>query len=419
MNKTLLFWIVALTGGLATAQSASPQPSRAWELLKRVGQRYANATSYHIEATEEETSSNELQRHWEKTIFNVTEAANGKYRYEVRSGTGHVLRISDGKELWNYHYDDHLYTVAPDTGQSTAHGTTSAAEVPLINASYIRRGLANLATTYKAAALLADAEVELNGKHVPCYVVRVTHSDATHATADLTFETTIFIRKTDETVLKSITREHGFFGPAHVAMDVELTDTYSVVELERPLPDPLFTFVAPNDARKVDRFPDNYTLAQSLLGKQLPRLDLKLPDGKSLSTESLANKPLLLDVWATWCAPCVEELKTLNDIYQRGKEKLTIITIDQDEDVNSAPALLKTKGYSWVNIHDGGNISNALSGMNGIPRTILANAQGNIVYDKTGFDEQDLREAISGLGAEYAALASKPAAPCQTQTSSK
>jgi len=83
MSRRLLFWIVALTGALATAQSASPQPSRAWELLKRVGQHYANATSYHLEATEEETSSNELQRHWEKTIFNVTEAPNGKYRYEV------------------------------------------------------------------------------------------------------------------------------------------------------------------------------------------------------------------------------------------------------------------------------------------------------------------------------------------------
>lgn len=173
MNRTVLFWLVALNGAFATAQSTSPQSSSGWELLKRVGQHYANATSYHIEVTQEETSSNELQRHWEKTISDVSEAPNGKYRYEVRSGTGHVLRVSDGKQLWNYHYDEHIYSLAPDTGQGTGHGTTSAADAPLINAAFIRRELANLATTYKTAVLLPEIEVELNGKHIPCYVLRV------------------------------------------------------------------------------------------------------------------------------------------------------------------------------------------------------------------------------------------------------
>jgi hypothetical protein len=70
--------------------------------------------------------------------------------------------------------------------------------------------------------------------------------------------------------------------------------------------------------------------------------------------------------------------------------------------------LIGKKHYAWPNIHDEGEISSALGGINGIPRTILVNARGSVVYDKTGYHDLDLKKAISALGSEYAALFPEP-----------
>ena len=87
--------------------------------------------------------------------------------------------------------------------------------------------------------------------------------------------------------------------------------------------------------------------------------------------------------------------------------------MDQDEEPNTAAELLSKKGYNWPNFHDDDGATEKLVGLSGIPRTILIDAQGKIVYDASGMDEDQLRTEIAKLGSEYAALAPKPKeAPC-------
>ena len=95
--------------GLALPQMAphAPKPD-ALALLNEVSQRYADVKSYHIEAIEEETSGNELQRSWQKTMLTAVVAPGGRYRYEGRSGYGAAVVVSDGATQWPYHLYDHL-----------------------------------------------------------------------------------------------------------------------------------------------------------------------------------------------------------------------------------------------------------------------------------------------------------------------
>ena len=87
---------------------AAPQDGLA--LLGEVGQHYARAKSYHIEAVEERTSTTELSRNWQKTLLKASAAPGGRYRYEGHSSMGTAAYVSDGTTQWIYHASEHVYT---------------------------------------------------------------------------------------------------------------------------------------------------------------------------------------------------------------------------------------------------------------------------------------------------------------------
>jgi hypothetical protein len=92
---------------------------------------------------------------------------------------------------------------------------------------------------------------------------------------------------------------------------------------------------------------------------------------------------------------------------------LIVISVDRDEEAKTAADLLNQKGYSWPNFHDEGEIEK-LIGSSGIPRVMLVDGGGKIVYDGQ-MDEDELRNEVAKLGPEYASLRSNPSqAPCRT-----
>lgn len=130
-----------------------------------------------------------------------------------------------------------------------------------------------------------------------------------------------------------------------------------------------------------------------------------------VSLDSFRGKPVLLDVWATWCPPCAKELAPLSRIYEEGKNKgLVFLTIDQDEEAGTASAFLSKNGYTWPNFHDDGD-ANVILRSSGIPRTILVDREGKVVFDEMSSNESELRSAIAKLGPQYASLAPKPQPP--------
>ncbi|HKW16083.1 MAG TPA: redoxin family protein [Terriglobales bacterium] len=410
--KILPVLVLAITS--VSSLSQTPPPSVALDgldLLKRVSQHYADAKSYRIDAEEERDSHNELQRSWQKTILSATKAPDGKFRYEGRSGFGSAFSVSDGKQVWEYHVDSHVYTVTPvgPRDPNQPHIFTQD-EFALDRSQRLRDELAGLAKHYKSARRLPDVELD----HRICYVVRVTNQDAKRNQPDYSFEDTIWIDKGSETVVKRIDHTHSFMltPGGRIPLEEETTTTY-LTELDRPIPDSRFSFTPPAGARLLDRSPDPFEMGPTLEGQVVPSLNLTPADGKTISTDALRGKPIILDFWATWCAPCVENLEKLAQVYQQTKDKgLVLVTIDQDEDAETARSFLRKKGYDWPNVHDDGRNTQAVGESDGIPRTILVDRNGKVVYDKTaGNEEGKLRAAIAKLGPEFASLVTKPSVP--------
>lgn len=118
------------------------------------------------------------------------------------------------------------------------------------------------------------------------------------------------------------------------------------------------------------------------LGVQLPLLTFSyVADSSSHFTiAEFSGKYLLIDIWATWCKPCIEELPNLIDSYSKRNSNLEFISLAIDDGVLTVANFVKTHdGLSWImGIASKKELLGSLQ-VNGIPLTILISPSGEIV----------------------------------------
>jgi thiol-disulfide isomerase/thioredoxin len=424
MRRLLLVFVLVTIGSAAAfAQPAPPaSSSEGFELLKKVAQQYAEANSYYIESVEERTTTTEYSHSWQKTITTAAQAPGDRFHYEGHSSSGSAMKVADGKTAWIYSVDEQRYTAKPQSLMTASKQIISGTpEWATFQAQNLRRNLGDMAKSLKSADRLPDATLVVNGHEVSCNVVRVQNSDQKRLSPDYRFDKTIWIDKTHMTFVKTIEHADAYLflsSTTRIPMEEEIITVFTRAELNNSVHDELFTFIPPSDAKLIEDYPDprNSFGGTHLTGDQVPSLKLKSADGKVVSIESFRGKPVLLDFWATWCGPCVEDMPQLAQLNAEANDKgLVLLLIDEDEDAPTATAFLSKKGYNWTDFHDGDGEIEKLVGEAGIPRTILIDANGKITYDASGMDEDKLRTEIAKLGPEYASLAPKPKqAPCMS-----
>ena len=127
-------------------------------------------------------------------------------------------------------------------------------------------------------------------------------------------------------------------------------------------------------------------------------LDFALPkEGPRLTMESFRGRPLLLNFWATWCPPCVEELPLLSRFYAENSAKgwqVLGLAVDQATPVNrfleKAPVTFPVALAGLPGIEIGKLLGN-LSG--GLPFTVVFGADGKVAHRKIGqVSPEDLRK---------------------------
>ena len=134
-------------------------------------------------------------------------------------------------------------------------------------------------------------------------------------------------------------------------------------------------------------------------GDHLREASLKGLNGKERMLSEFKGKPLIINIWASWCGPCRAEMGSLERLAQKynGRE-FNIIGISTDDYHNKAMAFIEQTGITFENYHDSKLILENMLGANTIPLTVLVDEYGRILEKVRGAREWDSPEIIDAIG---------------------
>ncbi|MRI62637.1 TlpA family protein disulfide reductase [Ornithobacterium rhinotracheale] len=125
-------------------------------------------------------------------------------------------------------------------------------------------------------------------------------------------------------------------------------------------------------------------LQQKFVGKPAPQFTLPSIDGKKVSLSDLKGKPVYVDIWATWCGPCKAEIPSLKNLEEKYGDKIHFVSLSVDEPNTKEKwsEFVKEKGLKGIQVMSENGWKNDFVQnleVQGIPRFVLIDAQGNIL----------------------------------------
>jgi peroxiredoxin len=134
---------------------------------------------------------------------------------------------------------------------------------------------------------------------------------------------------------------------------------------------------------------------------EAPAFEVKDTTGKLWRLADLRGKVVLLNLWASWCDTCKEELPSIQNLInvEKDNSKLIFISVLFKDSPEKAIAYLKANGFVFPVLIDTANIA-ALYGITGVPETFIIDKMGTIKQHVVGplkWDSPDIRAALTSL----------------------
>jgi cytochrome c biogenesis protein CcmG/thiol:disulfide interchange protein DsbE len=128
----------------------------------------------------------------------------------------------------------------------------------------------------------------------------------------------------------------------------------------------------------------------------LPLLGHSGPGTARVSLSSYPGKPLIVNFFASWCAPCKQETPLLAKFYRTEHGKVALVGLDENDGLTSALKFLRAQGVTYPVGWDPNIVAASSNGVDGLPQTFFLDAQHRIVFRKFGaVTSADLSKGIA------------------------
>ncbi len=135
--------------------------------------------------------------------------------------------------------------------------------------------------------------------------------------------------------------------------------------------------------------------------RDVPAFDLRDTTDVTWSPNSLKGKPWIINFWATWCAPCIEEMPAMNTAWQKLEDQeVGMLAINAGEGLPAVEEFLAKLSIDFpVLLGDGASTLPNWSVM-GLPTTVVVDTEGKVVYEAVGpreWDDDELLQQVLDL----------------------
>jgi cytochrome c biogenesis protein CcmG, thiol:disulfide interchange protein DsbE len=136
---------------------------------------------------------------------------------------------------------------------------------------------------------------------------------------------------------------------------------------------------------------------EAATGKVAPDFTLdRLDRPGSLQLSSLRGRVVVLNFWASWCAPCKREAPALRAASRAWGDRVVVVGVDVNDFAGDARRFMRKRGIEYPVVHDNKNVTTPKYGLTGLPETFFLDRRGRIVEHVPGeVDRGDLRSGVA------------------------
>lgn len=140
---------------------------------------------------------------------------------------------------------------------------------------------------------------------------------------------------------------------------------------------------------------DDDSAPPDLRGKKAPGFTLNSLDGKKLSFDDLKGKPVLINFWATWCAPCKIEMPWFEQFHKQyeGQGLQIVGIVEDDAPKETVQNTVQKTGVTYAILHTDNKVDKAYGGIDYLPSSFFIDRNGTIVAQTAGLASKDEIEA--------------------------
>ncbi len=388
MKKSGFVLLAFLT---VTTWTAAAQEARS--ILEKTAARYETAREYHFQGNVSVRMLSDNREQNVDVALVLAERKPNMIRAQVEGSGVEMLVVSDGTSTWLYVPSVNQYMKQEGPFDPSSTGS------PLPN---LLQEYAGINDAVETAEVLGEEDVEVNGSSRAAYVLGVTYTDRATIPGPDSTRKTLWIDKENHLILKDETRSKLENAPTGGPLTLEEATRFDVVSVGEPVADSLFAFAPPDGATEMQPRREADGPGGGLVGAPAEDFRLRTLDGAEVTLESLRGKAVLVNLWATWCGPCREEMPVIEKLHRELSGKgLVVLAVDVGETAEEVQAYIEDHGYTFqVLLDEEGAVASQFNAA-GIPTTVIIDQQGNVAHHFVGArSERMFREALKDVGVE-------------------
>jgi len=387
-----ILFAIYLFGQTANLQEEGKQ----W--IDRVSRAYRDFSSYYFEGALLSEISGFQNTSQSSAFTRCAKPKENKFRYQAGMGDSKYVVACDGASTTVYYGGGRQYLRKKSTDAIAIANDVFKGETSFYLGAALPVEYSKLGAICRSIKSVKREAVNFQSARINSVVVEAELISDNSLPATRTIRT-LWIDPDRLVVMRDITHQQAISMSGKVFYDSVEEVRLSSYRINEDLDDSNFQFEPPR-----------YALLSEILN--LPSSDRSLVigppfdknifidlNGVQYSLKGLRGQVVLLDFWATWCAPCIKEMALLEKIYTRYKDKgLVVLGVDKEPD-SLQRTFVKKKRFSFPMIYDRSQMLTDLFKASELPTMAVIDKQGRVVAWELGLQkEENLESLVQQLG---------------------